>query len=68
MKRSFLKSTLLVCLGLVVTTVVFAGMRFLSPPSPPGQPLIVDYWTTGCVIEYTAPENSGGGSNKCLYC
>ena len=59
-RKNVLTSILLVCFGLAITTVVFARAKFLSPPSPPGMPMITDLWATRCEITYTRPVHDGG--------
>lgn len=57
-RKNILKLFLFICLGLTITTIAIAAA--LDPPGRPGQPLIIDYWKTGCTIEYTAPNYNGG--------
>ena len=60
-RKSVLKSFLFICLGLTVTTIVFAGVKSVAtPPDPPGKPSAREVTTTGCLLEYKAPRNDGG--------
>lgn len=60
MKKN-LKSLLFACLGLGITTLVFAGVStVITVPDKPGWPLAIDIWETGCLIKYKAPQNDGG--------
>lgn len=61
LKRNILKSVLFVCLGLTITTIVFASTRAsYDVPGKPGAPLYTDYWKTGCNLSWTAPKSDGG--------
>ncbi|WP_065219998.1 MULTISPECIES: fibronectin type III domain-containing protein [Butyricimonas] len=56
-----LKSLLFACLGLSITTLVFAGVStVITVPDKPGWPLAIDIWETGCILNYRAPKNNGG--------
>lgn len=61
LKRNILKSVLFACLGLTITTIVFASTRDpYDVPGKPGTPLYTDYWATGCDLSWTAPKYDGG--------
>ena len=65
-RKNALKSFLFICLGLTVTTIVFAGARLtVGPPDPPGKPIAVEVSTTGCLLRYEAPRNDGGSPIMC---
>lgn len=59
--KKFLKPFLFICLGLVITTIVFANVRIAAErPSPPRN-LNVDCVTANsCTISYKAPLHDGG--------
>ena len=60
-KKNVLKPFLFICLGLTITTIVFASARGIyDPPSPPGVPEVIDIWDTGCTLRYRAPLDDGG--------
>lgn len=60
-KRNILKSVLFICLGLTISTIVFASTKEpLDPPGRPGRPLITDFWKTGCDLSWTEPKSDGG--------
>lgn len=58
MKKTFLKPFLFICLGLVITTIVFASTA--RNPSPPRLPKIDKVTDNSCRISYQAPEDDGG--------
>ncbi|MCR9012323.1 fibronectin type III domain-containing protein [Gabonibacter chumensis] len=61
MEKNVLKSFLFICLGLTITTLVFAGAKaIITAPSPPGKPSADNVTTTGCTLKYLPPENDGG--------
>ena len=61
LKKNILTSVLFICLGLTISTIVFASTRApLDPPGRPGMPLITDFWKTGCDLSWTAPKSDGG--------
>ena len=61
-----MKSFLFICLGLTITTIVFANARsIVGPPGPPGKPSARSVTTTGCTLEYEAPRNDGGAPIMC---
>lgn len=65
-RKNALKSFLFICLGLTVTTIVFAGARLtVGPPDPSGKPIAVEVSTTGCLLRYEAPRNDGGSPIMC---
>lgn len=57
--KKFLKPFLFICLGLVITTIVFASI-VLERPSPPREPNVNDITATSCKISYKAPLSDGG--------
>lgn len=59
MKKTFLKPCLFICLGLVITTIVFAS-TVTHKPSPPRFPKIEKITTNSCTISYQAPADDGG--------
>lgn len=61
LKRNNLKSVLFICLGLTISTIVFASSSVpVDPPGRPGMPLITDFWKTGCDLSWTKPKSDGG--------
>lgn len=58
-QRNFLKLVLFVCIGMAVTTIVFARIPY-DVPGKPGTPMIEDVWATGCLLNYLAPKSDGG--------
>ena len=56
--KKFLKPFLFICLGLVITTIVFASTA--SRPSPPRLPKIDATTDHSCTISYQAPKDDGG--------
>lgn len=58
-QRDFLKSVLFVCIGVAVTTFVFAKKSY-DVPDKPGTPMIEDVWATGCALNYLKPRGDGG--------
>lgn len=55
-RKNISKLFLFVCLGLTLTTIVFAGARISGDvPSPPGTPKIVDVGADRCELEYLRP-------------
>ena len=60
-RKNALKLFLFVCLGLTLTTIVYASTRINGDvPSPPGRPEVVDVWDDGCQLNYIPPVNNGG--------
>lgn len=60
-RKNISKLFLFVCLGLTLTTIVFAGARISGDvPSPPGTPKIVDVRADRCELEYLPPVYNGG--------
>lgn len=60
-RKNVLKSFLFICLGLTVTTAVFAGVRaVINVPSPPGMPIIIDIQKNECTLKYEKPKDDGG--------
>lgn len=59
MKKTFLKPCLLICLGLVITTIVFASV-VLDRPSPPINLKVENITTNSCLVSYQAPKDDGG--------
>lgn len=56
-----IKSFLLACLGLGITTLTIAGVStVITVPSKPGIPLAIEIWETGCLLSYRAPKDNGG--------
>ncbi len=60
MKKTFLKPCLLICLGLVVTTIAVASVRAFGPPTPPREPKVDNVTANSCIVSYLAPESDGG--------
>lgn len=61
LKRNILKSVLFICLGLAISTIVFASARApFDVPSKPGTPVITDFSKTGCDLSWIAPKSDGG--------
>lgn len=59
--KNFLKAFLFVCSGLVLTTIVFAGVRAaIGPPTEPGSPEATNITASGCKLSFLAPRNDGG--------
>jgi len=57
----FLKSFLFVCLGLIITTIAFAGVRaVMGPPSEPGRPEATNIKADGCTLTFLPPKKDGG--------
>lgn len=59
--KKFLKPFLFICLGLVITTIVFASVRSFDKPTPPRKVLVVEIGATKCTLEYEAPDSQGAG-------
>lgn len=59
-KRSVLKTFLLVCLGLFITTI--AGADPFGPPDPPGRPNVSKLDATSCTLDYLPPRYDGGSA------
>lgn len=59
--KKFLKPFLFICLGLVITTIVFASVRSFDKPTPPRKVLVVKVDATKCTLEYEAPDSQGAG-------
>lgn len=59
MKKTFLKPCLLICLGLVVTTIAVARV-VLNRPSPPRFPKVENITANSCKVSYQAPSDNGG--------
>ena len=57
--KNVLKRFLLVCLGLVFTTIVVATV-VLERPDPPIDPEVFDKTPTSCTITYKKPLRDGG--------
>lgn len=59
--KNFLRPFLFVCLGLIITTIAFAGVRAaMNPPSEPGSPEASNITANGCKLSFLAPRNDGG--------
>jgi len=61
MKKTFFKPFLFACLGLIITTIVFASTRSFDTPTPPRKVLVVKVETTQCILKYEAPSSQGAG-------
>lgn len=60
-RKNVLKLFMLICLGLTITTAVFAGVEvIIKAPSHPGRPVVVDMWKNGGQLNYLAPKSDGG--------
>lgn len=60
-RKNILKLFLFVCLGLTLTTIVYASARINGDvSSPPGRPEVVDVWDDGCQLNYIPPVYNGG--------
>jgi titin len=60
-KKNILKSFFLVCIGLTITTIVFASARaLLDVPWRPGIPVFIEIWDNECTFTYKAPPSDGG--------
>lgn len=59
--KNFLKPFLFICLGLVITTIVFASVRIAARnPGPPEFPKVDNITDNSCRISYKAPSDNGG--------
>ena len=57
----FLKPFLFICLGLIITTIAFAGVSAaMDPPSEPGRPEATNIRADGCTLTFLAPVRDGG--------
>ncbi|MCR9011114.1 fibronectin type III domain-containing protein [Gabonibacter chumensis] len=66
-RKNALKLFLFVCLGLTLTTIVYASARTNGDvPSPPGRPEILDVWDNGCTLNFL-PSFYDGGSPILYY-
>ncbi|KIO42981.1 fibronectin type III domain-containing protein [Sanguibacteroides justesenii] len=70
-KKNVLKPLLFICLGLTITTIVFASVA-IERPGPPREPKISEITPTSCRIRFKAPLNDGGSKIvsydiECLY-
>ncbi|MCR9011113.1 fibronectin type III domain-containing protein [Gabonibacter chumensis] len=59
-RKNILKLFLFVCLGLTLTTIVFANSDFFITPDAPGEPQIDRIRVDGCDLSYEAPKYDGG--------
>lgn len=59
LKKNFWKPFLFGCVGLFVATIVFAANPF-EEPSAPGTPVVIDWDSDYCEIEFTPPLRDGG--------
>ena len=64
-RKNILKLFLFVCLGLTLTTIVYASARINGDvPSPPGRPEILTVWATGCSLNFHKSFYDGGSPVK----
>ena len=60
MKKNMLKTLLFASLSIIMVIVFTSAKTSVSPPYPPGKPLVIDMHKDHCTIKYRAPENDGG--------
>lgn len=64
-RKNTLKLFLFVCLGLTLTTIVYASTRINGDvPSPPGRPEISMVWDNGCTLNFLTSFYDGGSPVK----
>ncbi|MBC5621058.1 fibronectin type III domain-containing protein [Butyricimonas hominis] len=60
MKRNMLKTLLFASLGIIMAIVFTSAKVSISPPDPPGIPLVIEMHKDNCKIKYSAPLRDGG--------
>lgn len=60
LKKNFWKPLLFSCAGLIVATIVFAGVNLIEPPDRPGIPEATDWDVDRVSLTYKAPGRDGG--------